>query len=253
MLEHEWLCNPYHKHMSEACSLEAEGTVVLSDHENLTWIDADGFTSMVLLRATRKLLLSTFDRAAFSTVVMPRNILSLWVPSEELLFLVVFFLLLIKVKVPTQVKKEHSPIHFLPHKEKNFLSFDQKLTDLIHKKWTSKCLTPHWHIIHSKKRRIKVLPIWKKKKKIQINHWNVMILLTKNIYCYFMRMKKTMAYLDEYLALLICSSFILVFTSLFRKFPVFIFSLVAANTIMRLGSRTAWIQTLSVFSFLFAA
>ena len=47
--------------MSEACSPEAEGTVVLSDHENQTWIDADRFPSMFLLRATRKLLLSTCE------------------------------------------------------------------------------------------------------------------------------------------------------------------------------------------------
>ena len=95
MLQHECLCNPYRKRMLEACSLEAEGTVVLSDHENPTWIDADHFTSMVLLRATTKLPLSTCDRAAFSPFVMPRNILSPWVPSDELPFLVVFFLFLV--------------------------------------------------------------------------------------------------------------------------------------------------------------
>ena len=97
MLEHEWLCNPCRKHMSEACSLEAEGTVVLSDHKNQTWIDADRLPSMVLLRATRRLLPLTCDRAAFSTVVMPRNILSAWVPSDELPFLVVFFVFLVSV------------------------------------------------------------------------------------------------------------------------------------------------------------
>ena len=97
MLEHEWLCSPYRKHRSEACSPEAEGTVVLSAHENQTWIDADRFLSMVLLRATGKPLLSTCDRAAFSTVVMPRIIFSPWVPSDELPFLVVFFLLLVSV------------------------------------------------------------------------------------------------------------------------------------------------------------